>query len=692
MAREVGDLWPQSSGSASLGAEMTNGGVINSRPFAHIHCNSGVLHDPLSGTSGVIKFGNAIGTLLINKGFGFSFDGGLTYPLVLGGSSPVGQVGLSSLANVDLVLQSTASDIFIESQQAIFIEALDGINITDLDNGNITLTTTIGSITGLSNGGSIVFISDTDALFQAATTTQIKSTAGNVAITSNIGSVNTTATIDITDSTLGAITHVASGQNSFNAFAGSGKLEYRFGPHESWHIKQSHSSTGGPANDGFWPIPHSGQIRAMVASGSIQKINGAVGPNITIIAGDGYTTVTTNAAANQITIDTSNIVSSINGEFDAIAISGVNGIAFTNTAGSAFIINGAALSGLNAQYICGNEIALLSHPALVPRGILLKYPVGARITNPEDAINVEHGYGIAVSGFSSTPQNISSYGISMLTPNALDVRGSGSRMPNVWLGINNSRQSAHLSTSGVLRISTGSGIIVNDCKTTFASSGIAALNISGIYSRPTAQLDLGDTYMMAHSAIENIGVATQVDSLELARARSLGLATAVYNTGSGIINISNGSGIMQCLNTAAMSVTLVTQTLPLVAATPCSDMNYHIGTGANSGNITLLTPGLYKADYKVLSNKTIGTTPQTVQTNATLNGSNVLGSFINSFHYNSTTAAQNSSSCSVLFNANAGDIFRLISSSTLDGADNCTVGVRGALLVIQKIGPKRSTF
>lgn len=52
---------------------------------------------------------------------------------------------------------------------------------------------------------------------------------------------------------------------SLSAFQASGRLNYRFGPHQSWHMKTSHSSTGGPANDGYWPIAHSGNVAQMIA-------------------------------------------------------------------------------------------------------------------------------------------------------------------------------------------------------------------------------------------------------------------------------------------------------------------------------------------------------------------------------------------------------------------------------------------
>lgn len=52
----------------------------------------------------------------------------------------------------------------------------------------------------------------------------------------------------------------ASGQMHLAAFGGSGQLEYRLGPYEGWAAKTSTPPGGSPAGDGFWPIPHSGNV------------------------------------------------------------------------------------------------------------------------------------------------------------------------------------------------------------------------------------------------------------------------------------------------------------------------------------------------------------------------------------------------------------------------------------------------
>lgn len=54
------------------------------------------------------------------------------------------------------------------------------------------------------------------------------------------------------------------GQLTLSAFNGSGQLEYRMGTNEAWHWKPSYELSGGPGGDGFHPIPHSGQVQAMI--------------------------------------------------------------------------------------------------------------------------------------------------------------------------------------------------------------------------------------------------------------------------------------------------------------------------------------------------------------------------------------------------------------------------------------------
>jgi len=73
MAVQVGDLWPFASGAASLGTDGPNQTTGEIRPFATIHMNSGIWHDPSYGQSGVIRYNQYL------RKFQVSLNGGLTF-------------------------------------------------------------------------------------------------------------------------------------------------------------------------------------------------------------------------------------------------------------------------------------------------------------------------------------------------------------------------------------------------------------------------------------------------------------------------------------------------------------------------------------------------------------------------------------------------------------------------------------
>jgi len=484
MARETGDLWPQSSGSASLGAEMSNGGFTGAiRPFAHVHMYSGIFHNSLVNSSGIIRLDKGKGFFnALAPSFSFSFNGGKNFPLEIGGASsqPVSEAAYIETPRGDLRL--TAS-------------------------GTLTLLSLNSDIGVLTSNGSV-------AIQTIGTGNEIHSIKGFISLQ--------TLTGDIVINSAGSAT--------LQAFSNSGVLLYQFGPYQSWYMKTTHANTGGPFNDGYWPIAHSGNVSQMI---------------------------------NQ-------------------AVLGLS-------------------SGLQVAYNGGRRI----------------------ITN---------------------------------------------------------------STIGDLEF------VSDTAKTKFAGTTRASLNMSGVLTRPSTSLEIGDMWMYDNSAIEALGNNTNASSRAESTAKALGLATLCYNTGSGVINVSNGSGIVQYFNTGTMQVTLVAQVIPFNTDFPISDRNYGLGTGSASGQVTIFSPGLYRATYKILLNKTVGTTPQTCIISARQNGSNLLGSATSTFHFDNTTAAQNAGSAVVLFNANAGDTFDITVLSSLDGANNVTLGVRGALVQIDKIGPKRGRF
>lgn len=586
MARVTGDLWPQSSGSASLGAEQIGGDGFSReiRPFGHVHMNSGVLHSPFNAISGVIRFAKGRDTAVgipVRGAFELSGDGGAAFPLRLG----VNSLGYALIADDGLNSPST-SLISIDAYTLETIVGAGGLvqNIEGIHN-------IIGASLSASYTDATISINDDYTL--VANTGDITLRAGQAAMGG------------------GAVT--------LRPFNSSGILDYRLGPHQSWYIKTSHSSTGGPLNDGYWPIAHSGNIGQMITQ--------------------------------------------------------------------------AISSGLQSAYSLGDEIILGFRPALTPRGVLLKYPVGARTPKHNDINNIDPGYGIAVSGFSATPTNISTYSLAILAPNALAIRGSGQNSPNMWVGVDNAMNIARIHTSGVLGISAVSGILVTNRVIFAATDGTQApLNLSGMFTPPTlTNLRVGDVFMMNHSVTSGI-VGTTTDAV--ARAKALGVGGPAVQTNSGVIGLMTVSGIAQYLSIGTMQITTAVQNVPFASAYQAADSNYTIGDEAlgNSGILTVMSPGLYKVDVKVQAVKLVGTTPQSCRYRLLLNGATLLGDQFNSFHFDTTNGQSQSASLTMIFNAEAGDTVSVDANSTLAGSNNCSILNRGGVLVIQKIGPTRGQF
>jgi hypothetical protein len=273
MAQQVGDLWPYASGTASLGVDQANGqgGFSNEiRPFAHVHLNSGVLHDPMHGTSGVIRFNGydaAQGQFEEHApvripSFEMSFDGGLNYDLVLGQS-----LGGPFADGIVVVQSLNAKDLQLKASGILQLLAESEIHMYSL-HGDIIIDA----------AGTAASVAD----IHMTATNSVTVTADNaVAITAGLGNLDLTAgfTGDATLATArgdveitAGVANNAGGQISLDAFNGSGQLEYRFGPHESWYMKQTHSSTSGPFGDGFNPIVASGAIVQMIAAAPLPTL------------------------------------------------------------------------------------------------------------------------------------------------------------------------------------------------------------------------------------------------------------------------------------------------------------------------------------------------------------------------------------------------------------------------------------
>jgi hypothetical protein len=104
MTRINGDIIPASSGIAHLGVNGGRGDsfdIASLAPFGHIHLNSGVFHDPMTGQSGVMRYSQAAAA------FEVSIDGGWTFNSIATSSSSDGS-GLNAIngdrgPNIDLI-------------------------------------------------------------------------------------------------------------------------------------------------------------------------------------------------------------------------------------------------------------------------------------------------------------------------------------------------------------------------------------------------------------------------------------------------------------------------------------------------------------------------------------------------------------------------------------------------------------
>lgn len=303
----TGDLLPQASGSASIGVNQTNGSPTSTiLPYNHVHMISGVWHDQ-SGQSGVLRYNRAAG------GFEVSIDGGATFSLVASttsidlddayevgneinqnrrtlsptalseGGMVIGQVpvlikhvipGAGNTNGARSLVQGREDAGVIASGFSLtpnlpntFAYGALGPGFLHLQASGTPSASPVSFVIGLGNVGSIVDnlgIFSTDAVMQwnirgLTISTDAGEADGNIAI--NTGNVS----------------NGLGGQVTLSPFAGSGQLNYNFGPYQSWYIKTS-DSNGGPFGNGEWPIAHSGQVAAMISAsitGNAGNLNAA---------------------------------------------------------------------------------------------------------------------------------------------------------------------------------------------------------------------------------------------------------------------------------------------------------------------------------------------------------------------------------------------------------------------------------
>jgi len=237
MARQTGDLYPNASGSASLGVEQLSQDSFSNdiRPYATVHMNSGVFHDPLNGQSGIMRFVRWPNS---DRTFEFSSNGGLDYHLRFGSIDEGSALAGSKIVS-DGPLNMQASGFFFTS------------------------------FPGNSTGDAFVFVARrgeaaNNANFIVDTKDDVNITAESSVTINGFEGINLNAISD------GNIVANAQGETGgqiwLRSFGASGQLRYQFGPYEAWHVSPSHTSD-------YFPIAHSGQVNQMILESTVGVVD-----------------------------------------------------------------------------------------------------------------------------------------------------------------------------------------------------------------------------------------------------------------------------------------------------------------------------------------------------------------------------------------------------------------------------------
>lgn len=621
MALTVGDIWPQGSGLAALGAEFTNGGSTGEvRPFAGVHANSGIYYGS-HGSSGIIRYENG----RLQK----SDDGGRTFKSLVGDLNDAYQGGNRITQNATAAgPDSLSSNFFVDYVPALIRQTIPGGGKDDLpaEQQDIAAASIVASgfsltpnllrtfaYAALGPGYIALQGSGTVASPQLAGRLLLGASnngafgASTAIISSGVMFVTSNGDTIWTQQGGGDLLFLgqgnSGGQIKLQPFGGSGRLEYRLGGvggHQAWHWKPSYAIAGGPNNDGFFPLPHSGQIVQMILE------NAPAGGGLTSLT-DGTTPATGPSVLfqdfNGIAIE---VVDPQTINFD-VDIRGVNGIGVTQSGPGLSVINGAALSGL--------------------------------------------------------------------------VTGSSSLQ-----GAYNGGASIYMSNGNMI-LNAVNG------KTVFGTNGARApLNMSGIFQKFTSNLAAGDLTLLTHNSVHlDVTKSTNPTTQAQANAQSLGPNTLQFNNGSGLINISTGSGIAQFFNVVPQAINANPNGVTFFeVGNNVRDRHFHAPN--NASGIVIMTPGLYRGTYSIGVEKTAGTTAMSVITYMVKNNIEVLGSRSYAVVNNITNAVFNTANANFLFDAVPGDVVALAAyTATTVIGNSIQLAGRSTNFCLEYIGPRRVT-
>lgn len=159
-----GNLLPATSGISNLGSDFTSNGVLEAlTPYNRVHMMSGIFHDPLSGTSGVLRF-NPAGQFQVSLDGGRNFSNvrvgsAVTDIGVLGGPAISSSVDLAVPASGFMTIQDTAGSspllfsVNVNALSGLWRFPSQGFNnqvVNSLTDGNGTTSHGAISVTGAS--------------------------------------------------------------------------------------------------------------------------------------------------------------------------------------------------------------------------------------------------------------------------------------------------------------------------------------------------------------------------------------------------------------------------------------------------------------------------------------------------------------------------------------------------------------
>jgi hypothetical protein len=233
------------------------------------------------------------------------------------------------------------------------------------------------------------------------------------------------------------------------------------------------------------------------------------------------------------------------------------------------------------------------------------------------------------------------------------------------------------------------------------------LRVSGLIPMPKGTHNVGDITMLRHSISSGTPLPPAQQQETTVAARSLGIGTLVLDTGSGIANISVGSGIAQFYLADTVTVELppilpgpYSGTLIPMNRTDIWDRNYEKGNLGALGSPPVIakgfiiwSPGLYRCSYTISYDRSAGTARRMIKTTVRRNTHEILDigdSY--SYHRSSAGAGEGTCHATFLFEANAGDTITFnaeyVGTTTNPGDAIATIPDE-CWCTVEKIGSRR---